>query len=70
MELKVLGALVGFDLPLGIVGQELQEESVDGVSRFDLHRHGDEKGDEEHDAAGQGDDFLCRQLHLQGKQLF
>ena len=58
-KLKVLYSLVGLNLPFRVVRQELEEESVDGVSCLDLYRHGNEEGDKKHDAAGQRDYLLC-----------
>ena len=66
-ELQVLHSLVRLYLPLGVVWHELEKESVDGVPRLDLHSHGDEEGDEKHNATGQRDYLLHCQLHLPGK---
>ena len=52
IQLQVLCSLVGLDLPFSVVGDKLEEQSVDSVPCLDLHCHGDEEGDKEHDATG------------------
>ena len=69
LEETVLRLVVLVDLPLHVVCDELHEQLVHSVLRFDLYRHRDEEGDEEEDAARQRDDLLGGQVDLLARKL-
>jgi len=64
LEERVAAGVILLHRPLGVVGQEPQEELVQRVPRLDLHRHGDKERHKKQNPACEGDHFFCRQAFL------
>lgn len=64
LEEVVLRLVILVDLPFHVLCDELHKQLVDSMLCLDLHRHRDEEGYEEEDAACKRNNLLCRQITL------